>query len=187
MNAHFTTSSIRLTGVRPQCQLWLSAQRASKLIRQTSTPLFEMTDQRGHVLQYRFGQIGSVMPESLQTTFREFLDVIRVPAYLFDPESRHFVAANSTFCDLVGYPEPELITLEWPLIMADHGEVVRANQEIAGRQEDVFVANDFGFRRKDGTRVNTQIRYRVMRLVDGEATRQVYFAAVVSASRSKPH
>jgi PAS domain S-box-containing protein len=120
------------------------------------------------------------MGESLKTTFREFLDAIRVPAYLFDPESRHFVAANSTFCELVGYPEPELITLEWPLIMADHGEVARANQEIAGRQEDVFVANDFGFRRKDGTRVNTHIRYRVMRLVSGGATRQVYFAAVVS-------
>ncbi|HKR86295.1 MAG TPA: PAS domain S-box protein [Terriglobales bacterium] len=120
------------------------------------------------------------MPASLNTTFREFLDAIRVPAYLFDPESRHFVAANSTFCELVGYPEPELIKLEWPLIMANQGEVVRASQEIAGRQEDVFVANNFGFRRKDGTRVNTHIRYRLMRLVEGGATRQVYFAAVFS-------
>lgn len=126
------------------------------------------------------------MPTSWKTTFREFLDAIRVPAYLFDPESKHFVAANSTFCELVGYPEPELIGLEWPLIMADHGEVVRANQEIADRQEDVFVANDFGFRRKDGTRVNTHIRYRVMRVVDSNGARQVYFAAVVSLDGTSP-
>jgi PAS domain S-box-containing protein len=126
------------------------------------------------------------MPTSWKTTFREFLDAIRVPAYLFDPESKHFVAANSTFCELVGYPEPELIGLEWPLIMADHGEIVRANQEIADRQEDVFVANDFGFRRKDGTRVNTHIRYRVMRVVDSNGARQVYFAAVVSLDGISP-
>jgi PAS domain S-box-containing protein len=105
-----------------------------------------------------------------------------VPAYLFDPELMHFVAANSSFCNLVGYPEPELIALELPMIMADEGETVRANEEIAGRQEDVFRSNDFAFRRKDGTRVNTHIQYRVMRVVDrGGAARQVYFAAVVSA------
>jgi PAS domain S-box-containing protein len=121
------------------------------------------------------------MPTSWQITFREFLDAMPVPAYLFDPELRHFVAANSSFCNLVGYPELELIALEWPLIMADQGETVRANEEIAGRQEDVFRTNDFAFRRKDGTRVNAHIQYRVMRVVDRAATtRQVYFAAVVS-------
>ena len=121
------------------------------------------------------------MPTSWQITFREFLDVMPVPAYLFDPEQRRFVAANSSFCNLVGYPEPELITLELPGIMADEGETVRANEEIAGRQEDIFRTNDFAFRRKDGARVNTHIQYRVMRVVDrGGTTRQVYFAAVVS-------
>lgn len=115
------------------------------------------------------------------TTFREFLNAMPVPAYLFDPESRHFVAANHSFCDLVGYPEPELIALELPAIMADEKEAGRANEEIAGRQEDVFRTNDFAFRRKDGARVNTHIQYRVMRVVDANRpTRQVYFAAVVS-------
>ena len=104
-----------------------------------------------------------------------------VPGYLFDPEDRRFVAANCSFCDLVGYREPELLALEWPLIMADQRETVRANEEISGRQEDVLRTNDFGFRRKDGTRVNTHIQYRVMRVVDSQqTTRQVYFAAVVS-------
>ena len=121
------------------------------------------------------------MPTSWQTTFREFLDIMPVPGYLFDPEDLHFVAANSSFCALVGYPEPELIALEWPLIMADQGETVRANEEISGRQEDVFRTNDFAFRRKDGTRVNAHIQYRVMRVVNRDGTtRQVYFAAVVS-------
>lgn len=120
------------------------------------------------------------MPASWKTTFREFLDAMPLPAYLFDPESRHFVAANHAFCNLVGYPEPELIALEWPLIMADQGETVRANEEISGRQEDVFRTNDFAFRSKDGTRLNTHIQYRVMRVVDRDGTtRQVYFAAVV--------
>jgi hypothetical protein len=74
-----------------------------------------------------------------------------------------------------------LIALEWPLIMADPGEVVRANEEISGRQEDVFRTNDFAFRRKNGTRVNTHIQYRIMRVVDRErTTRQVDFATVVS-------
>ena len=67
--------------------------------------------------------------------------------------------------------------------MASHhggAETTRANEEISGRQEDVFRANDFAFRRKDGVRVDAHIQYRVMRVVDGSnATRQVYFAAVV--------
>jgi len=119
------------------------------------------------------------MPENWTITFREFLDAMPVPGYLFDPENRHFVAANRSFCDLVGFCEPELLALDWPLIMADQGETVRANEEISGRQQDVFRTNDFAFRRKDGTRVNTHIQYRVMRIVDSQqTTRQVYFAAV---------
>jgi PAS domain S-box-containing protein len=130
----------------------------------------------------RRNKIGtSRMPASWMIGFREFLDKMPVPGYLFDPEGRHFVAANQSFCDLVGYGEPELIALELPLIMADEGETVRANEEISGRQEDVFRVNDFAFRRKDGARVNAHIQYRVMRVVDGESTRrQMYFAAVVS-------
>ena len=120
------------------------------------------------------------MPASWKTTFREFLDKMPVPGYLFDPESSHFVAANESFCDLVGYAEPELIDLELPSIMADQQETVRAREEISGRQEDVFRANDFAFRRKDGTRVDTRIQYRVMRVIDGGGKRrQIYFAAVV--------
>lgn len=120
------------------------------------------------------------MPMSLQLTFREFLDAMPVPAYLFDPEHRRFVAANLSFCNLVGFPEVELIALEWPLIMADQKETIRANEEISGREEDVFRINAFAFRRKDGARVGTQIQYRVMRVADRNGTRQVYFAAVVS-------
>ncbi len=91
------------------------------------------------------------------------------------------MAANESFCDLVGYAEPELIGLELPVIMADQGETIRANEEISGRQEDVFRANDFAFRKKDGTRLNTRIQYRVMRVIDGGGRpRQIYFAAVVS-------
>jgi PAS domain S-box-containing protein len=120
------------------------------------------------------------MPTSFQLTFREFLDAMPVPAYLFDPEHRHFVAANLSFCNLVGYPEVELIALEWPLIMADQTETIRANEEISGREEDVFRTNAFAFRRKDGARFGTQIQYRVMRVADRNGTRQLYFAAVVS-------
>ncbi|MGH9514538.1 MAG: PAS domain S-box protein [Terriglobales bacterium] len=123
------------------------------------------------------------MQKSWKATFREFLDAMPLPAYLFDPEDKHFVAANSSFCKLVGYSEAELIALELPMIMADESETARANQEISGRQEDVFRANDFAFRRKDGARVDTQIQYRVMRLADcGASTRQVYFAAVISTA-----
>ena len=124
------------------------------------------------------------MPISFQLTFREFLDAMPIPAYLFDPERRHFVAANSSFCNLVGYSELELTALEWPLIMADHEETIRANEEILGREEDAFRINNFAFRRKDGRRVNTQIQYRVMRLADRYTTRQVYFAAVISLDES---
>lgn len=127
------------------------------------------------------------MPTRWKVTFREFLDAMPVPGYLFDPESRHFVAANSSFCELVGYPEPELVALEWPLIMAGEVEAGRANEEISGRQEDVFRTNDFGLRRKDGTRVNAHIQYRVMRVVDTYGTsRQIYFAAVVGVEGKSP-
>ena len=106
-----------------------------------------------------------------------------VPGYLFDPGLRRFVAVNASFCELVGYSEPELIALEWPRIMADAEETARANQEILDRQEDVFRINHFAFRNKDGSRVPSQVRYRVMRVVDGHCTtRQVYFAAVVSVN-----
>jgi PAS domain S-box-containing protein len=124
------------------------------------------------------------MPISFQLTFREFLDTMPIPAYLFDPERRHFVAANFSFCNLVGYSELELTALEWPLIMADHEETIRANEEILGREEDAFRINNFAFRRKDGTRVNAHIQYRVMRLADRYTTRQVYFAAVISLDES---
>jgi hypothetical protein len=82
--------------------------------------------------------------------------------------------------------EPELIVLELPVIMADERETDRANEEIVGRHEDVFHTNEFAFRRKDGTRVNAHIQYRVMRVADHHATRQVYFAAVVSAATEVP-
>ena len=121
------------------------------------------------------------MPADWKTTFREFLSKMPVPGYLFDPQTSHFVAANESVCDLVGYAEPELIGLELRLIMADQRETVRAKEEISGRQEDVFQSNDFAFRRKDGTRVDTRIQYRVMRVIDGRGKpRQIYFAAVVS-------
>jgi PAS domain S-box-containing protein len=124
------------------------------------------------------------LPANWRTTFREFLDKMPVPAYLFDPLSRRFVAANSSFCELVGYAELELIALGWPRIMADEGETARANEEISGREEDVFRNNGFAFLSKDGTRVYTQIQYRVMRVVDsGGTSRQIYFAAVVSAQK----
>jgi PAS domain S-box-containing protein len=126
------------------------------------------------------------MPASWKTTFREFLDAMPVPAYLFDPESRHFVAANQGFCELVGYAERELITLELSMIMADERETERANEEISEREEDVFRANDFAFRRKDGTRINTHLQYRVMRVIDREnMARQIYFAAVVPGGERK--
>lgn len=110
-----------------------------------------------------------------------------VPGYLFDPDSRHFVAANHSFCEIVAYPESELIALKWPLIMADEGETKCANEELSGRQEDIFRANDFAFRRKDGTLVHSHIHYRVMRVVDGYGTsRQIYFATVVSVEGKPP-
>lgn len=122
------------------------------------------------------------MSHSWKIAFREFLDAMPIPAYLFDPESKRFVAANPSFCELVGYPEPELIQLKWPRIMADEGETRRANEEIAGREEDVFRNDEFAFRRRDGSRVNTNILYRVMRVsVRHEPTRHVYFAAVIPA------
>lgn len=126
------------------------------------------------------------MPASWKITFREFLDAMPIPSYLFDPMTRHFVAGNGSFCSLVGYSEPELIALELPQIMADAGETVRANEEIDGRQEGVFRTNHFAFRRKDSTRVNTHIQYRVMRVADPNGTRQIYFAAVVSVEGQPP-
>jgi PAS domain-containing protein len=123
---------------------------------------------------------------SFQLTFRDFLDAMPIPAYLFDPECRKFVAANLSFGNLVRYPEKELIALEWPLIMADQGETSRADEEILAREEDVFRTNDFAFRAKDGARVSAHIQYRVMRVADRYATRQVYFAAVVSAATELP-
>jgi PAS domain S-box-containing protein len=128
------------------------------------------------------------MPSGWKIVFREFLDALHVPAYLFDPEMKRFVAANCSFCELVGYPEPELTALEWPLIMADQAEAVRANQEIAGRQEDAFMVNDFAFRRKNGARVDTRMEYRVMHVVDDHGvSHQIYFSAVVSASPKNVH
>lgn len=125
------------------------------------------------------------MSHSWKVAFREFLDAMPVPAYLFDPETKHFVAANPAFCELVGYPEPELILLRWPLIMADERQTVRADEEILGRKEDIFRTNDFAFRRKNGSRVSANILYRVMRVsVRNGPTRQAYFAAVVSVEET---
>jgi PAS domain-containing protein len=41
------------------------------------------------------------------------LDVLPVPAYMFDAERQTFVAANKGFLDLLGYSNAELSELDW--------------------------------------------------------------------------
>lgn len=75
--------------------------------------------------------------------------------------------------------------LRWSGIMADAGEAFRANEEIQGREENVFRSNNFALPTRNASRVNTKVQYRVMRVADGNRpTRQMYCAAVVSVHDS---
>jgi PAS domain S-box-containing protein len=110
--------------------------------------------------------------------FHNIVEDIPLPAYLFDGNTRRFVAANDLYCKLVGYTEEELIALPWPKIMAeDHVQPALTAMAVETPPEQ---PTSWAFKRKDGSVIVVHTLYRSMHLNrrNGE-TFDVFFAAVV--------
>jgi PAS domain S-box-containing protein len=113
-----------------------------------------------------------------QNEFRRIVEDLPLPAYLFDGNTRRFVAANALYCKLVGYTEEELIALPWPRIMAE--EHVQPALAAMAAETPLEQPTAWAFKRKDGSVVIVHTLYRSMHLNrrNGQ-TLDVLFAAVV--------
>jgi PAS domain S-box-containing protein len=112
--------------------------------------------------------------------FQRFLAVLPLPACLFDPDTRRFMAANTACCELLGYSEQELMDLPWPQIMADENYAQLG--EIAMSQRQETTANqpvEWPLRRKDGSVLKAQLQYRLTMVAADGAKKELYFIAVV--------
>jgi PAS domain S-box-containing protein len=113
--------------------------------------------------------------------FKQFLAVLPLPACLFDPDARRFVAANASCCELLGYTEQELIDLPWPQIMADDNYAQLGEIALVQRQETT-ASQPVGWAlgRKDGSVLQAQLQYRLMMVAaEAGAKKELYFVAVV--------
>lgn len=96
-------------------------------------------------------------PTIRAAALRVTLDLLPVPAYVFDQEREFFIAANRQFSDLIGYSEPELIQLDWRRIFVKR--VVRlANNAMAS--DIPRVPTVWRFRTKNCRTCALTVKYR---------------------------
>jgi PAS domain S-box-containing protein len=110
--------------------------------------------------------------------YRQILDSMPIPACLFDPEKKRFVAANPRFCRAIGYTEEELIQLAWPTVMA--GDYVQAAEAAMQAEVPPEDATEWKLRHKDGTTITAYVKYQIMHLLDQDSQiDRILFAAIV--------
>ena len=119
-----------------------------------------------------------------QAAFREFMETMPVPAYLFNGRTRRFVAANTQYCDLVGYTEQELTILPWPQIMADDGQVQFAHHAMRSQTADASV--QWRHRKKNGSTITFFISHQPVTLIDGNNVEEEVLFAVIVACDDRP-
>ncbi|MCU1283898.1 MAG: fold [Acidobacteriales bacterium] len=122
------------------------------------------------------------MPRNNEAELKRTLQILPVPAFVFDGAAHKFISVNQLFCDLLGYTEEELKNLPWPSVLADDAEMRNAQQAIDTPQFNVPIT--FRGRHKNGSIVTSAIKYRDMKFVrdDGEVI-AAFFAVVTSSER----
>jgi PAS domain S-box-containing protein len=107
----------------------------------------------------------------------KMLEELPLPAFLLDREQPGFVAANSQFCNLIGYSAEELIGL--PLMKVLPDDLIPIAEK-ALRKEPPEISIEWRFRRSDGDQIALLLKYRRTSLFcDGRELTNVSFGTVL--------
>lgn len=108
---------------------------------------------------------------------RDSIQVLPLPAYLFDAEVHRFMVANTQFCDLLGYSESELQEIDWRRLFPEE-EVKLALKALAmGSPKGSIV---WRFCNKKGGLLDLSVRYKRMPVLDDESKLTSAFIATVT-------
>lgn len=114
--------------------------------------------------QKRIGKTKELL--SKRVSRQECIKVLKelpLPAFIFNRDQLGFIAANSHFCELLGYSEPELVAMPWKEAYPDY--VVPILQKALG----VNVPNgsvEWLYQKSDGKPVALLTKCRRMNLID---------------------
>jgi PAS domain S-box-containing protein len=124
------------------------------------------------------------MLEHMSRQGSQMVDLLPVPAYLWDINTERFFAANRMFLDLVGYTQSELFQLDWrDLVHPKHIEVAQRAITVGA----IMDAVTWDWKRKDGTLMTVTLASRAMSFIDDDDSRRnVYFAVVLNVDQAPP-
>jgi PAS domain-containing protein len=103
---------------------------------------------------------------SKRVTRRECINVVKelpLPAFIFNRDQTGYIAANSHFCELLGYSETELITMPWQKAYPDY--VVPLLEKALGLDVP-YGCVEWLYKRSDGKTLALLTKCRRMKLID---------------------
>jgi PAS domain-containing protein len=104
--------------------------------------------------------------------FRATLEAMPVPAYVFDSDPPGFIMANTLFCELIGYPEEELLRIDW-----------RTPLPFGSPPPELI---EWRFRHRDGRPLQIHTKTRFMDFLrDDKSMTVAFFVAVVKTAHEK--
>ncbi len=122
------------------------------------------------------GRSSSSDTRKIDQAARRLLEMLPIPAYLWEPRTESFLGSNARFREVTGYSEEEVIRLDWRDLLAPE-DVNKGQQVIATR-----IAEDIDqrvWRTKSGRVVRVTRSARLLQFVDdSHKVREAYIALV---------